>query len=200
MTSESIARWRVPVGWLLGLLALWMAEPTGIYLVAGIVVALMGEALRLWASGYLEKDRRLATEGPYAWTRNPLYLGSLIVGLGFTLATGRLLFLLLLVALFVAVYLPVMKREASASRSGVSRRLPALRVAGPAPVSAIPSGVRAGTWLFLEPGLEQPGTENGRGGGVGRGDSLGEVEASLIQSAGAKAAGMTFCRLLISSS
>jgi protein-S-isoprenylcysteine O-methyltransferase Ste14 len=112
MISESIARWRVPVGWLLGLLALWMAEPTGTYLVAGIVVALMGEALRLWASGYLEKDRRLATEGPYAWTRNPLYLGSLIVGLGFTLATGRVLFLLLLVALFVAVYLPVMRREA----------------------------------------------------------------------------------------
>jgi len=113
MTSETIARWRVPVGWLLGLLALWLAEPPRGYLIAGIVVAASGEALRLWAAGYLQKDRRLATEGPYAWTRNPLYLGSLLVGLGFTLATGRLFLLLALVALFSAVYYPVMKREAA---------------------------------------------------------------------------------------
>lgn len=72
----------------------------------------MGEALRFCASGYLEKDRRLATGGPYAWTRNPLYLGSLLVGLGFTLATGRMFLLVVLVALFAAVYFPVMKREA----------------------------------------------------------------------------------------
>ncbi len=73
----------------------------------------MGEVLRLWASGYLEKDRRLATAGPYAWTRNPLYLGSFFVGVGFTLATGRIVLLFLLVALFAAVYVPVMKREAT---------------------------------------------------------------------------------------
>jgi len=113
MTSETIARWRVPVGWLLGLLALWLAEPTGGYLLAGVLVAAIGEALRLWASGYLEKDRRLATAGPYAWTRNPLYLGSFFMGVGFTLATGRVILLFLLVALFAAVYVPVMKREAT---------------------------------------------------------------------------------------
>jgi protein-S-isoprenylcysteine O-methyltransferase Ste14 len=113
MTSEAIARWRVPVGWLLGLLALWLAAPTGSYLLAGVLVAGAGETLRLWASGYLEKDRSLATGGPYAWTRNPLYLGSLLVGVGFTLATGRLLLLILLVALFGAIYFPVMKREAA---------------------------------------------------------------------------------------
>jgi protein-S-isoprenylcysteine O-methyltransferase Ste14 len=113
MTSESIARLRVPIGWLLGLLALWIAQPTGGYLVAGMAVSAMGEALRLWASGYLEKDRRLATAGPYAWTRNPLYLGSFFVGVGFTLATGRIALLFLLVALFAAVYVPVMKREAT---------------------------------------------------------------------------------------
>jgi protein-S-isoprenylcysteine O-methyltransferase Ste14 len=110
---EALARWRVPAGWLLGILALWLAKPTPSYLITGILIAVVGEALRLWASGYLEKDRRLATEGPYAWTRNPLYFGSLLVGLGFTLATGRPLFLLVLAALFAAVYLPVMKREAA---------------------------------------------------------------------------------------
>jgi protein-S-isoprenylcysteine O-methyltransferase Ste14 len=113
MTSDTMARWRVPAGWLLGLLALWLAEPTGGYLLVGVSVAVAGEALRLWASGYLEKDRRLATEGPYAWTRNPLYLGNLLVGLGFSLATGRMFLLLLLVALFAAIYVPVMKREAA---------------------------------------------------------------------------------------
>jgi protein-S-isoprenylcysteine O-methyltransferase Ste14 len=113
MESEAIARWRVPVGWLLGLLALWVAEPSRIYLIVGVLVALTGEAVRLWASGYLEKDRRLTTEGPYAWSRNPLYLGSLFVGLGFILATGKPLLLVLLAALFAAVYIPVMKREAS---------------------------------------------------------------------------------------
>src|SRR3989304_6131765 len=113
MASETIARWRVPVGWLMGLLALWLAEPTGGYLLVGVVVAAIGEALRLWASGYLEKDRRLTTGGPYAWTRNPLYLGSLLVGLGFTLATGRMFLLLVLVVLFAAIYFPVMKRESA---------------------------------------------------------------------------------------
>ena len=113
MASKTIARWRVPIGWLIGLLALWLAEPTGGYLLVGVLVAAIGEALRLWASGYLEKDRRLATGGPYAWTRNPLYLGSLFVGLGFTLATGRMFLLFVLVALFAAIYFPVMKREAA---------------------------------------------------------------------------------------
>ena len=111
--SEAMARWRVPLGWVLGLLALWIAEPTGVYLIAGVLVAAAGEALRIWASGYLEKDRRLTTEGPYAWTRNPLYLGSLLVGLGFALATGKLVLLAVLAGLFAAIYIPVMKREAA---------------------------------------------------------------------------------------
>lgn len=113
MASESIARWRVPLGWLMGLLAIWVAEPTGGYLLTGVLVAAVGESLRLWASGFLTKDRRLTMAGPYAWTRNPLYLGSFLVGLGFTLATGKMVLLLLLVALFAVVYFPVMKREAA---------------------------------------------------------------------------------------
>jgi protein-S-isoprenylcysteine O-methyltransferase Ste14 len=113
MDAEALARWRVPAGWALGLLAIWLAEPKALYLLSGVLIAVAGESLRLWASGYLEKDRALATEGPYAWTRNPLYLGSLLVGLGFTLATGRPLFVLVLAALFAVIYLPVMKREAA---------------------------------------------------------------------------------------
>jgi protein-S-isoprenylcysteine O-methyltransferase Ste14 len=113
VTSGGLARWRVPLGWLLGLGALYVARPTRGYLLAGVVLALLGEALRLWASGCLEKNRRLATRGPYAWTRNPLYLGSLLVGFGFCLATGRPVLVALLAVLFLAVYLPVMRREAA---------------------------------------------------------------------------------------
>jgi protein-S-isoprenylcysteine O-methyltransferase Ste14 len=108
-----LSRWRVPLGWLLGLGALYVARPMPWTLVAGIAVALPGEALRLWASGHLEKNRRLATGGPYAWTRNPLYLGSLLVGLGFCISTGRALLVVALAGLFVAVYLPVMRHEAA---------------------------------------------------------------------------------------
>lgn len=129
--SERLTRWRVPLGWLVGLGAIYVARPTPAYLLAGVLVALPGELLRVWASGHLEKNRRLATGGPYAWTRNPLYLGSLLVGLGFCAATGRPTLLVVLAVLFVAVYLPVMKREAARLReafpedySGYAERVP----------------------------------------------------------------------------
>lgn len=111
--SAWLAKLRVPLGWVLGLGAIYVARPTRGYLPAGVAMAILGEALRLWASGHLEKNRRLTTGGPYAWTRNPLYLGSLLLGLGFCLATGRPALVVLLAALFVAVYLPVMRREAA---------------------------------------------------------------------------------------
>lgn len=65
----------------------------------------------MWAAGHLEKNKRLALGGPYRWTRNPLYLGSLLVGTGFALATGRFVLLFAVAGLFIAVYVPVMKRE-----------------------------------------------------------------------------------------
>jgi protein-S-isoprenylcysteine O-methyltransferase Ste14 len=82
-------------------------------LLLGIGVAVTGESIRLWASGHLQKNRTLTTSGPYAWTRNPLYLGSLFVGVGFCVASARPAFLAVLLALFAGVYFPVMKREAS---------------------------------------------------------------------------------------
>ncbi len=140
VTSKAMARWRVPVGWLLGLLALWVAEPTGLYLIAGVIVALMGEAVRLWAAGYLEKDHRLTTEGPYAWTRNPLYLGSFFVGLGFILATGKPLLLLVLAALFAVVYVPVMKREEARLEAAFPSDYPRYASRVPLLIPRIPRG------------------------------------------------------------
>jgi protein-S-isoprenylcysteine O-methyltransferase Ste14 len=103
----------VPISWALGLSLLVFSRPTSELLVAGIALALAGEAVRVWASGHLDKDRRLTTTGPYALTRNPLYFGSFVVGLGFCVASGRPLFLALLLLLFRFVYVPVMRREAA---------------------------------------------------------------------------------------
>lgn len=66
----------------------------------------------MWAAGHLDKDQALTRSGPYRWTRNPLYFGSLFAGLGFALATGRLVLVVVVGLLFVLVYVPVMKREA----------------------------------------------------------------------------------------
>lgn len=105
------ARWRVPLGFLLGVAYLIWSRPTVKLLVLGGAVATLGVALRAYAAGHLAKNQRLATGGPYAWTRNPLYLGSSLMGVGFALAGGSALLALALVVLFAAVYWPVIRRE-----------------------------------------------------------------------------------------
>jgi protein-S-isoprenylcysteine O-methyltransferase Ste14 len=82
-------------------------------LFVGGAIALLGLAFRAWSAGHIRKNDALATSGPYAYTRNPLYLGSFVLGLGFTIASGRPLLGLLFAALFLGIYLPVMRVEAS---------------------------------------------------------------------------------------
>ena len=74
-------------------------------------MALPGLGLRAWASGHLKKNETLATTGPYGFTRNPLYLGSFIMGLGFTIAAGRAFLVLIFVIMILGIYLPVMRVE-----------------------------------------------------------------------------------------
>lgn len=109
--SRLLQRIRVPLGFVYGFLFLYLAEPRPGLFFPGIAMAATGLALRLWASGYLDKGRELAIDGPYAWTRNPLYLGSFIMGLGFTLAAATTWLLVLFPLLFLAIYVPVMRRE-----------------------------------------------------------------------------------------
>ncbi|HEU4715184.1 MAG TPA: isoprenylcysteine carboxylmethyltransferase family protein [Pyrinomonadaceae bacterium] len=108
-----IQRWRVPLGFLCAALFLFFARPTPIALAAGAVVSIFGLAIRAWASGHIRKNAELATSGPYAFTRNPLYFGSFLLGLGFTIASGRWPLALLFAALFIGIYLPVMRVEAT---------------------------------------------------------------------------------------
>jgi protein-S-isoprenylcysteine O-methyltransferase Ste14 len=109
--AERAARLRVREGFFLAAIFLIWARPTPAGLVSGGAIALAGLLLRAWGAGCLEKDRRLATGGPYAYTRNPLYLGSALAGLGFAIAAGRWWFLVLLVTFFATVYWPVMRHE-----------------------------------------------------------------------------------------
>jgi len=84
-----IARLRVPLGFLFAGLVLWLAEPTQRTLAVGAAVALLGEAIRVWAAGHLEKGREVTASGPYAFTRHPLYLGSSLIALGLVIAAAR---------------------------------------------------------------------------------------------------------------
>ena len=108
-----IQRWRVPLGFLCGAAFIFFARPTPRMLLIGASVSLLGLALRAWAAGHIRKNAQLATSGPYAFTRNPLYLGSFLLGLGFTIASGRWWLGLLFAALFLGIYLPVMRVEAT---------------------------------------------------------------------------------------
>src|SRR5918911_4884451 len=108
-----IQRWRVPLGFLCAAVFLFLARPTPRALLIGASVSLLGLALRAWAAGHIRKNAELATSGPYAYTRNPLYLGSFLLGLGFTIAAGRPILGLLFVAIILGIYLPVMRVEAA---------------------------------------------------------------------------------------
>jgi protein-S-isoprenylcysteine O-methyltransferase Ste14 len=108
-----IQRWRVPLGFLCAILFIFFATPTFRVLLIGAAVSVVGLAIRAWASGHIRKNSQLATAGPYAFTRNPLYFGSFLLGLGFTIASGQWILALLFAALFLGIYLPVMRVEAS---------------------------------------------------------------------------------------
>src|SRR5437764_8008664 len=106
-------RWRVPLGFACAALFFLFARPRPMTLIVGAVIALPGLALRAWAVGYLRKNEALATAGPYAHTRNPLYLGSFLIGLGFTIAADRLILGVVFAVLFLGIYVPVMRVEAT---------------------------------------------------------------------------------------
>jgi len=106
-----LQRWRVPLSFLCAALFLLFARPRPVTLMAGVGVSVFGLLLRAWAAGHIRKNSALATSGPYAFTRNPLYLGSFLLGLGFTVGSGWWPLGILFAALFLGIYLPVMRVE-----------------------------------------------------------------------------------------
>ena len=112
--SIDLRRLRLRAVWLLVVPFVLLARPTPKLLALGALIAALGVALRGWAAGLIHKDRELSTAGPYAHTRNPLYLGSFLIGLGAVLAAGRWELLLLFGVFYAVVYGAVMRAEARA--------------------------------------------------------------------------------------
>jgi protein-S-isoprenylcysteine O-methyltransferase Ste14 len=108
---------RVPLGFAFAVFYIWLAKPTRTSIVLGVAVAFPGLLVRAWASGHVEKNEQLAVSGPYAHTRNPLYLGSLILGAGFALAARSWWIAVVIVFFFVAIYVPVIGAEERFLRS-----------------------------------------------------------------------------------
>ncbi len=117
--AERVKHLRVPLGFVMAALYLAFARPTAMTLAVGVPIAFAGLLVRAWAAGHIMKNNRLATTGPYAHTRNPLYFGSFLIASGFAIAAHWSM-LLLVIAFFVAVYGPTMERE----RANVRGRFP----------------------------------------------------------------------------
>jgi protein-S-isoprenylcysteine O-methyltransferase Ste14 len=104
-------RIRVPLGFAYAALFLWRAHPTPHSILWSLLAVIPGLALRAYASGYVDKNEALATSGPYAYTRNPLYLASLIFSLGFVGAARSWLLLACFLILFTVIYAPTILSE-----------------------------------------------------------------------------------------
>lgn len=134
--SRIATRFRVPLGFLMAALYLWLARPSWLLIGAGTVIVAAGVAVRAAASGHIRKNAQLATTGPYAYVRNPLYLGSILIAAGFIVAARSWWIGLAALLMFVLIYLPVIRAEEIFLRStfqdfdayakNVSRFLPRL--------------------------------------------------------------------------
>lgn len=111
LPGEFFMRWRVRLGYPLAIAVLWFSRPLPRSVIVGGLVGLVGLWLRAFAAGYLHKQEILTVTGPYAYTRNPLYLGSAILALGVGIATRSWISASLLVVYFVVFYFAVMRRE-----------------------------------------------------------------------------------------
>lgn len=109
--AEWLRRNRRALGVPLVIIALWLSHFDRRYLLPSLILVAFGEGLRIWAAGHLQKDTTLTTGGPYRWIRNPLYLGSFLLAIGFCLVAGSIWVWILVAAYFVLCYVPVIRYE-----------------------------------------------------------------------------------------
>ncbi len=109
--ADFVQRLRVAFGFVLLVAFAWLSRPSALSMAIGLPVAVLGLLLRGWAAGHLAKDRDLATSGPYAYIRNPLYVGTLITALGIVLASRDIWLAVIFAAVFLLVYLPAVELE-----------------------------------------------------------------------------------------
>jgi protein-S-isoprenylcysteine O-methyltransferase Ste14 len=111
--GKFVVRWRVRLGYPLAIVVVFLSRPTPRNILLGALVGAAGLCVRAYAAGYLYKQEVLTVTGPYAYTRNPLYLGSAILALGVAITTRSWISALLLIAYFALFYSIVMQREAN---------------------------------------------------------------------------------------
>jgi protein-S-isoprenylcysteine O-methyltransferase Ste14 len=104
-------RVRVPLGFVFAAVFLWLAQPTWKTMLLSLVLVVPGAWLRAYAAGYVRKNAELTRTGPYAYTRNPLYLGSMLIAFGFAVAAASWIILVALAVLFAAIYIPTIQGE-----------------------------------------------------------------------------------------
>jgi protein-S-isoprenylcysteine O-methyltransferase Ste14 len=109
--SRIARRIRVPLGFAFAGFYLWRARPTWVSLFTGAVIAALGLGIRAVASGHVNKNEELARTGPYAHVRNPLYLGSIVIAVGFAAAARDVLVAVLILAMFILIYVPTIRSE-----------------------------------------------------------------------------------------
>ena len=106
-----LTRWRVFLGFVFAALVVWLASPTQNSLLLGAAIAIMGECLRLWAAGHLEKSKEVTRSGPYRYTRHPLYLGSSLIGVGIAVASHHPVVAAMVVAYMALTLTAAMRSE-----------------------------------------------------------------------------------------
>ena len=127
--AQRLARLRVTLGFVFGGLVLWLAEPTGATLVAGTAIAAVGEALRIWAAGHLNKAREVTASGPYRWLAHPLYVGSSIMGIGLAVVSASPLVVGLIALYLVVTMTAAIKSEEAFLRDRFGDRYARYRAA-----------------------------------------------------------------------
>ncbi|MFP4082586.1 MAG: methyltransferase family protein [Candidatus Aminicenantes bacterium] len=115
--ESTIYRWRVRAGLMGTVLAIILAQPTLPSFLAGLGISSSGLLLRAWASGYLKKEKELTVSGPYRFTRNPLYLGNLIIGIGMAAASCSWWVGGIFTAYFLLFYPLILKKEKEKMKS-----------------------------------------------------------------------------------
>jgi protein-S-isoprenylcysteine O-methyltransferase Ste14 len=108
---RQLARYRVRLGFFAAVFAIWLARPTARSLAAGTAIALAGEGLRIWAAGHLEKGREVTASGPYRLSRHPLYLGSALIALGFSVASASVPATILVLTYLTLTYAAAIRSE-----------------------------------------------------------------------------------------
>ena len=142
MLQSRLARWRVPLGFACTAISMVLARPTPLTLAIGGAICVIGEAVRVWASGHIEKGREVTRSGPYRLVPHPLYLGSAIIGLGFVVAARSVWAAVLVIVYLAATLLAAMRSEEATLDARFADEYQAYRAGRAEPVDRVFSFAR----------------------------------------------------------